>query len=60
MRAYVITTGAVFGLLTLMHVWRVIAEGVYLLKDPWWILITLAAAALSLWAWRVLRLVPRS
>ena len=56
MKSYVMTTGAVFGLLTLAHVWRVIEEGPHLLRDPWWVLITVAAAALSLWAWRVLRL----
>jgi hypothetical protein len=53
MKAYVITTGAVFGLLTLAHIWRIIAEP-HLARDPWYILITVAAAALSLWAWRLL------
>ena len=59
MKAYVMTTGAVFGLLTLAHVWRVIAEGPHLATDPFYMLITLAAAALCLWAWRLLRLSPR-
>ena len=27
MRAYVMTTGVLFGLITLAHVWRVIEEG---------------------------------
>ena len=53
------TTGALFGLLTLAHVWRMIEEG-HLAKDPWYLLITGVAAALSLWAWRVLRLSPRA
>jgi hypothetical protein len=60
MKAYVITTGAVFGLLTLAHVWRVIEEGTHLATDPWYVLITIAAAALSLRAWRLLRLGARS
>jgi len=60
MKAYVITTGAVFGLLTLAHAWRVIAEDPHLATDPWFVLITLAAAALCLWAWRLLRLSSRS
>jgi hypothetical protein len=54
MKAYVITTGAVFGLLTLAHVWRVIEEGPQLMTDVSWILITVAAAALCLWACRLL------
>ena len=53
MRAYVATTGVVFGLLTLAHIWRVIAEGPNV-ANPGFLLITLAAAALSIWAWRVL------
>lgn len=60
MRAYVITTGVVFGLLTAVHVWRVIVEGAQLAKDPWWILVTAIAAALSIWAFVVLRRSSRS
>jgi hypothetical protein len=55
MKAYVMTTGALFGLLTLAHLLRIIQEGRHLATDPSYILITVAAAALSLWAWRVLR-----
>ena len=54
MKAYVTTTGVVFGLLTVAHIWRVIVES-HLATDPWYVLTTVAAAALSLWAWRVLR-----
>jgi hypothetical protein len=60
MKAYVMTTGAVFGFLTLAHLWRIVLEGWQLAKDPWWVLITLAAAMLSLWAWRVLRRVAQT
>lgn len=59
MKAYVMTTGVVFGLLTLVHVWRAIVER-NLATDPFFILITLAAAALCVWAWRVLRLSARA
>ena len=55
MKAYVITTGAVFGLLVVAHIWRVIEEGPALAKDPSYIVITIAAAALCLWALRLLR-----
>lgn len=54
MKAYVTTTGVVFGLLTVAHIWRAIEEGPHLATDPWYVLITVAAAALCLWAWRVL------
>ena len=54
MKAYVMTTGTVFGLLTLAHIWRVIVEGPHLATEPWYVLITVAAASLSLWAWRLL------
>ena len=46
-------TGTVFGLLTLAHVWRVLEEA-HLATDPSYLLITLAAAALCLWAYRLL------
>lgn len=57
-KTYVITTGAVFALLTLAHLWRLIVER-HLATDPGYLLITVAAAAMSLWAWRVLRLSTR-
>lgn len=55
MKAYLITTGTVFGLLAAVHAWRMIAEWPHLATDPWFLLITLVAAALSVWAWRLLR-----
>jgi hypothetical protein len=60
MRAYVMTTGVVFGLITVAHLWRVFAEGRHLASDPWYVLITLATAALCFWAWRLLRLSTRA
>ena len=59
MKAYVITTGSVFGLIVLAHLARAVAEGPQLAKDPSFILLTAAAAVLSVWAWRVIRLMPR-
>ena len=55
MRAYVMTTGVLFGLLTGVHVWRVLEEDPRLATDPGYVLITLAAAALCLWACLLLR-----
>ena len=56
MKAYVMTTGAVFALLTLAHLLRIIVEGPHLAKDPFWVLITIAAAGLCVWAVWLLRL----
>jgi hypothetical protein len=58
MKAYVITTGAVFGLLALLHVLRIVGENVRLLADPLYMAITAAAAALCVWSWFVLRRMP--
>ena len=58
MRAYLWTTGTVFGLVTAAHVWRILAERPSLARAPWYVLLTLAAAGLALWAWRLLRRLP--
>lgn len=60
MKAYVMTTGILFGLITLAHLWRVLEEGVGLATNPWYVLITIATAALCIWAWRLLRLSARA
>ena len=60
MKSYVITTGTVFGLLTVAHIGRVIEEGPQLATQPWYVLITVAAAALCIWALRLLSRWPRS
>ena len=54
MKSYVIATGVVFGLLTLVHLWRIIEEP-HLARDPWFILLTVVAGALCLGAWRLVR-----
>jgi hypothetical protein len=58
MKTYVMTTGVVFGLLTVAHILRIIAEGTHLAADPWYMLVTGAAGVMCLWAWRLLRLSP--
>jgi hypothetical protein len=55
MKAYLLTTGTVFGLITVAHIWRVINESEALAREPWFILITLFAAGLCVWAIRLLR-----
>jgi hypothetical protein len=60
MKAYVTTTGALFILLALVHIWRAIAEGGSTFKDPFYIFVTVVCAALALWAWRVRRKLPNA
>lgn len=55
MKAYVITTGAVFGLLTVVHLLRILMENRQLATDPAYVLITVASAALGIWALYLLR-----
>ena len=50
MKAYVLTTGILFALLTLAHVLRIVYESRALASDPWYMLIPAAIAALSVWA----------
>jgi hypothetical protein len=54
MRAYVIATGVVFGLITLAHIWRIAVEP-QLATEPWFLLMTVVSAALCVGAWRVVR-----
>jgi hypothetical protein len=60
MKAYLITTGTVFGLITAAHVWRGFAEGPQLAKSPVFVLLTALAAGLSIWAWGLLSRLSRS
>ena len=54
MKTYVVTTGVVFGLLALAHVWRVREEGRGVLNPPF-VAITVLAAAFSVWAFLLVR-----
>ena len=64
MKAYLITTGMIFGLMAAMHLTRSIAEWGKLTTDPGYFLgmaaLGLVAAGLSVWAWRLLRQKSRS
>jgi len=63
-KAYLITTGSVFGLIAAMHLLKAIDEWPRLKTDPGYYLgmaaLGVVAAALSAWAWRLLRLPVRS
>ncbi len=54
MKAYVITTGVIFGLLTVLHLLRIVMENTHLAAEPIFILFTVASAALCIWAFYLL------
>jgi hypothetical protein len=58
-KAYVMTTGAVFALLAIAHVWRLFEEGLQVAAGPWFLVTTVLAVGLSLWALRLLRMSAR-
>jgi len=43
MKPYLMVTSAVFGLITVAHIWRIIAENPHLAVEPWYVVLTLAA-----------------
>jgi hypothetical protein len=55
MKSYLLTTGTAFGLITVAHLWRVIAESRALVRDPFFLVMTLLAAGLCVWAFALLR-----
>jgi hypothetical protein len=59
MKAYVITTGVIFGLITVAHLLRFVTEGSRLATEPVFILLTFLSAALCVWALQVLRRMSR-
>lgn len=54
MKTYVLTTGIIFGLITVAHLWRMIEER-QMATEPWYVLITVATAVLCVWAWLLVR-----
>jgi hypothetical protein len=57
MKSYLMTSGAVFALVVVAHLLRIVIEGPQVARDPWFLLSTIAAGALCFWALRLLRLV---
>jgi hypothetical protein len=52
MKPFFVTTGTAFGLIAIAHMARIAAEP-QMAGEPWFWLITIAAAALCVWAWRL-------
>jgi len=50
MKAYIVTTGAAFGLLTLAHIARMFEEGAHLIKQSVFLLTTVGSASVRVWA----------
>jgi len=50
MRAYTITSGIIFGLITVAHLLRIAAEGRHLATEPLFLVLTLLSASLCAWA----------
>lgn len=59
MKAYLITTGIVFGGIPIAHAARVWAEWPGPAKNPVFILLTVLSIALCAWAFRLLASLPR-
>jgi hypothetical protein len=64
MKAYLATTGTIFGLIAVLHILHSIADRALLATDPWYYLgssaLGVVAAVLSVWAWRLFRLQVRT
>jgi hypothetical protein len=58
-KAYVAITGVLFLLLTAIHIFRAVGER-HLARDPWFVLVTVAACGLAVWAFRLLQKSIRS
>jgi hypothetical protein len=63
-KAYLVTTGTLFGLMAVMNLVYLIHDSSRLVTDPWHYLensaLGVVPAVLSMWAWRLLRLQGRS
>jgi len=59
MKAFLVTSGTVFALVVVAHILRLGFEPDKS-KDPFFVLLTVAAGALSFWAWRLVWQMRRS
>ena len=59
MKAYLLASGGSFGLVVLVHLIRIILEGTSVARDPTFVVATVAATAMCLWAIGLLRVLSR-
>jgi hypothetical protein len=52
MKAFLVVVGTLFAAIVVAHAMRFFAEP-RLIRDPWYWVITVTAAGLSVWAWRL-------
>ena len=60
MKAYLVTTGTVFGLITVAHLVRMFVEWPHPATEPLYVLLTVASGGLCVWAWLLFRRLARS
>ena len=53
MKTYLWVTGTLFGLLTVVHIWRMFVESTA--RDVWYVLITAISGLLCAWAFGLVR-----
>lgn len=58
MKAYVVVSGALFGLLTIVHIGRFVVER-SVGSDPFFLIVTTVSTALAIWAARLVARTPR-
>jgi hypothetical protein len=49
-KTYLITSGVIFGLIPVLHVWKAIAEGPQTAENPFFWALTALAAGMCVWA----------
>ena len=50
MKAYLITSGTLFAIITVLHIWEIIDRHRLVVEDP---IVVLVAAGLAIWGWRL-------
>jgi hypothetical protein len=55
MKSYLVISGAMFVLLVLVHLARLVAEGASVISSPTYSLTTLLASLMAVWSWRLFR-----
>ena len=55
MKAFLATAAVLFGLVTLVHIWRMIVEPSVRTDNPWVMIMTVISAILFVWACVLLR-----
>lgn len=59
MKAYILTTGVIFALITISHIVRLALESTRVLTEPVFVLFTILSAAITIWAVVLLRRLSR-